>query len=166
MQSNLVCDLAELLDHGCRHFVHGLHAAELVSFREEVAFERRRAGGKVGDKGGIRSRYFQEVFRWAESGGFDSACDVEHGEAFRHDYGVEIDIPALQTLLHRNNVPRLVEEIFARLERTAVADVVPENEGFLAAKDTCGLEFAGDAAGGVTRAQHHEGLSGRFNRGQ
>src|SRR6266851_7044067 len=165
-QSNLVGDLAKLLDHCCGHFVHGLHAAELVGVGEEIALERWRAGREVSDEGGIGLRYFQEVFGGSKSGGFDGASDVEHGEAFGHDYSVEINVATPEAFLDVDGIRRLVEEVFSCLERTSVADVVPENERLLAANDPGGLEFAGDAAGGVARMQHHEGLSRRFNRDQ
>ncbi len=38
--------------------------------------------------------------------------------------------------------------------------VVPQNERFLAADDSRALQFGGDAVGGKSRTQHHEGLSG------
>ncbi len=41
-------------------------------------------------------------------------------------------------------------------------DVVPEDETLLAANDSGGLEFGGDAARGISRAQHHESLRRRF----
>src|SRR6266849_6146138 len=103
----------------------------------------------MGDESGIRLRYFEKVFRRPESGGFNGASNVEHGEAFGHDHGMEINVAPPKTFLHVDGISRLVEEIFSCLERTAVADVVPENEGFLAANDPGGLEFAGNAAGGV-----------------
>src|SRR5258708_33997343 len=146
-QSNLVGDLAKLLDHCCGHFVHGLHAAEFVGGREEIALERWRGGGEVSDERGIGLRYFREVFGGSESGGFDGASDVEYGEAFGHDYSVEINVATAEAFLHVDGIRRFVEEIFSSLERTAVADVVPENERLLAADDPGGLEFPGNAAG-------------------
>ncbi len=157
-QSNLICDLAELPDHGCRHLVHGLHAAELVGVGKEVALERRRVRRQVGDERGIGLRHFQEVIRGAEPCGFDGASDVEHGEAFRNDDSTEINVAAAQTLLQVDDVRRLLEEIFPGLERTVAMEVVPENECLLAANHSGGLELGGDAAGGISRAQHHEGF--------
>src|SRR5437879_3359795 len=161
-----MCDLAELLDHGRRQVVHGLHAAEFVGIREEITLERWRAGGEVSDKRGIRLRYFYEVLGGPKSGGLDGAGDVEHGEAFGNDHGVEINVTAAKTFLHVDGIRRLVEEIFSGLERTAAPEVVPEDERPLAANDAGGLKFKGDAAGGVSGAEHHEGLRPRFHRNQ
>src|SRR5437764_3217011 len=132
-------DLAELLDHGCRHFVHGHHAAELVGLGEEIAFERGRAGGEVGDKARIQLRYFQEILRGPESGSLDGAGNIEHGEAFGHHHRMEINVATLQPLLNLEYVPRFVEEIFSGFQRTAVANVAPENKRFLAPHDYAGL---------------------------
>ncbi len=115
-QSNLMRDLAKLPDHGCGHVVHGLHAAEFVGVGKKVALERRRVGRDVGDERGIGLRHFQEVIRGAESGGFDGASDVEHGEAFGNDDGMEINVAAAETLLEVDDVCRLLEEIFSGLE--------------------------------------------------
>ncbi len=106
-QSDLACDLAELPDHGRRHLLHGLHAAEFVGVGEKIAFERRRVGSEVGDQRGIGLRNFQEIFRGTESGGFDGASDVEHGEAFGNDDGMEINVAAAEALLHVDHVCRL-----------------------------------------------------------
>ena len=52
------------------------------------------------------------------------------------------------------------------LSDAAAVEVVPEDECFLAANDAGGLEFGGDAAGGVSRVQHHKGFSRRFYRSE
>ena len=97
-------DLPELPDHGGGHFVHGHHAAEFVGVGKEIAFERRRAGSDVGDERGVGLRDFQKILGGAEAGGFDGAGDVEHGEAFGNDHGVEIDVAAAEALLNVDDV--------------------------------------------------------------
>jgi len=161
-----VCDLAELPDHGCSHVLHGLHAAEFIGIGEEIAFERRRAGSEVGDEGGIGLRYFQEVLRRAESGSFDGARDVEHSEALRNDYGAEVDVAAGEAFVNVDHIPGFIEPIFSGFERSAAVQIVPQDECFLGANDPGGLEFGGDAARGVSGAQHHEGFPRRFGGSQ
>src|SRR5260370_27568873 len=143
-----MCDLAELLDHGGCHFMHGLHAAELVGSGEEIGVERWRVGREVSDEGGIGLRYFQEVFGGSKSGGFDGASDVEHGEAFGHDYSVEINVATPEAFLHVDGIRRLVEEIFSCLERTAVADGVPRTANVVGSADPCVAAVRPDACGG------------------
>ncbi len=109
---------------------------------------------------------FQEVVGGAKSGSLDGASNVEHGEAFGNDYGMEIDVAAPQTLLEVDDVCRLFEEIFSGFERAVSVEVVPEDECFLAANHPGGLEFGGHAARGITRAQHHEGFLRGLNRSQ
>ena len=123
-------DLAELFHHGGSHLLHGHHAGEFVGVGEKISFERFCAGGDIGDQGGVGLRDFQEIVGGAEAGVFDGAGDVEHGEAFGHDDGVEVDVAAAEALLNVNDVRRLVEEIFPGLEGAAVMVVVPEDEGF------------------------------------
>ncbi len=81
-QSDLAGHLAELLDHGCGHVVHGHHAGKFVRVGEEIAFERVGAGSDVCNQSRVGLSDFQKIASWAEAGGFDGAGDVEHGVAF------------------------------------------------------------------------------------
>ena len=115
-------------------------------------------GIQIGDQRRVRLSDFQEIVGRAESGSFDGAGDVEHGEAFRHDDGVEVDVAAAQALLDINNVRWFVEEIFTGFQRASVVIVVPEDEGFFAVDYSGIFQFGCDMAGGVSRAEHHKRL--------
>src|ERR1039458_1526301 len=73
-----------------------------------------------------------------------------------------IDIASAQALLNVDDVRRLIEQIFAGLEGTAVMVVVPEDEGFLAANDAGAFKFSSDAVRGISGVQHDEHLPGRL----
>ena len=156
------CDLAELFDHGRGHLVHGHHAGEFVGIGEKISFERVRAGSDVGDQGGVGLRDFQEVAGGTEARGLDGAGDIEHGEALGDDHGVEVDIAAAEALLNVEHVRGLVEQVFPSLQGATGVHVVPEHEGFFAANDAGGLEFGGDAAGGIAGMEHDKHLPGRL----
>jgi hypothetical protein len=75
---------------------------------------------------------------------------------------MEVNVAAAEALLEVDDVCGLIEEIFSGLERTAMVEVVPEDECFLAANHSGGLEFGGDAVRGKAGPQHHEGFRRRF----
>jgi len=107
-------------------------------------------------------RYLQEVRARTEPGGFNRPRDIEHGKAFGNDDGMEVDVAASQAIVDVDNIPRLVEQILPGLERTAMVQVVPKDEGILAMDDSVCLQLRGNAAGGEPGAQHHKRLSGRL----
>ena len=79
---------------------------------------------------------------------------------------MEVNVTAAETLLQVDDVRRILEEIFSGLERAMAVEVVPENECFLAANYSSGLELSGDAVRRIAGAQHHEGFPRRSNRSQ
>src|SRR5208282_3230016 len=144
--------------HDTRYLSHGHHPCELIRVGEEIAFQGFCVRGQVGDHVRVVLRDFQKVVGGTEAGGLDGAGDVEHGEAFGYDDGVEVNVAAPEALVNVDYVCGLVEEIFSSLERVLVAQVVPEDESFFAANDAGTLEFGGDAVRGVAGAQQDEGL--------
>src|SRR5579864_8539969 len=119
---------------------------------------------EISDERGVRLRHLQEVVGRAEARSFDGAGNVEHGKAFRHDHGMEVDVSTAKALLDVDDIGGLIEEIFASLERASMMVVVPQDEGFLTADDASVLEFSGDAVSGIPRAEHDKGLAWGLNR--
>jgi len=66
-----------------------------------------------------------------------------------------------QAVLNIKSCGRLLEEIFAGLQRALAMQGMQEDESVRAANDARGLQFVGDSVGGVARTKQHELLPGR-----
>ena len=145
--------------------MHGHHPRELVGLGEKISFKRTRVGRDIGNQASIGFSGLEEIVGGAQSGLFHGAGDIEHGEAFGNDDGVKIDVAATKSLLDVDDVGRFVEEIFAGLQRASMMVVVPQDEGFLALDHSGIFQFGGNAAGGISGAQHNDCLRARGDRG-
>ena len=86
--------LAEALDHGGKDLGGRGVAGEAVGVREEVALERGRAGGEVGDEAGLGVGGGKQAAAGGETGGFDGLGDVEKVVALGDGEGDSVDVAA------------------------------------------------------------------------
>src|SRR5262249_46692573 len=135
-ESNFTCDLAKLLDHSCRHFLHGHHARELVRFGKEIAFERACRRIEIRDKGCIRLRDLTEVLGRSKARRFYGSGDVEHRVALGNDYRVQVDVAAAKALLNVDDVGPFIKKVFPGFKGSSTMNVAPQNKCFLAANDS------------------------------
>ena len=115
-QSDLSCHYAKLTDHGWQPFPAWSSCGRIRKYRGKDILPATRSGSDIGDQGGVGFRYFEEILGGTESGCFDGAGDIEHGEALGDDNGVEVDVAVAEALLDVEHVCRLFEKIFASFE--------------------------------------------------
>ena len=58
----------------------------------------------------------------------------------------------------------LFEQVLSGFELRLLVESVPDDERVEASNDPRVLEFSGDPAGGIPRAEQDKGLAGRFDR--
>ena len=138
-------------------------ARELVGIGEKIALQGFRFRSHIGDQSDVGFRHFQEFLARPQSRVLHRLRDVEHGVAFGNDDRVHVNIAAHQAVMHVHGSRGLVKKIFAGLQRLFAMEPMPEDKGQTAADHARRLQFSGDPAGGVSRAQHYEFLPLRRN---
>ena len=144
--------------------MHALHTGELISVREEIAFESLGVWREVGDEGGIRRRDFQEVLARTQTGVLYGLRDVEHVVALGNHHRVEINIAMHQPAMDIKRGRTSLEEIFPSLQRTFVMKIVPKHESIRTSYHTGRLQFGRDPASGVAGMQEDKRLPHRRYR--
>jgi hypothetical protein len=157
-QPDFTRDLAKLLDHGRRHFLHGLGAGEPVGVGEKVSFESFGVGIEIGNEGRVRCSNVQEILTGSQAGVLNRCRDIEHGEAFWNDNGVNVNVAVRQTVVYVDSAGTLIKEIFAGLQGMLAVKVLPEDKRVSVTNHARGFQFIGDASSGVSRTEQYEFL--------
>src|SRR5215472_16616658 len=105
---------------------------------------------QIGNQSSISRCDFQKILGPAEPCGFKRLCDIEHIEAFRYDERVHVNLPACDSLVDRNYVRAILEQVFAGFERGSAVECVPEHKSMSAADYTCSLQLARDTVSRVS----------------
>src|SRR6185437_12333550 len=94
----------------------------------EVAFQRCGLRIKVVDKDNISLGGLQKFLSRAQTGGFHRLGYFKHVESFGDHYRVYVNVAPRQAAVHLNEIGRMIEKVFTRLQGVGMNHEMPEQE--------------------------------------
>src|ERR1700722_7791649 len=95
-----------------------------------------RARSQIANQRRIALRHSEKLRRGPQSRRFHCSRNIEHSEAFGHNYRMKVDVSASQALMNVFGAGRFVEKVFAGFERRPAMKVVPQKKRLFTADDT------------------------------